>query len=55
MDSETEIRGFSILSNFMGILLGSEALLSFKEEIMAETSVGVVHGRKNESGKGSPK
>ena len=32
----------------MGILLGPETLFSLKEKIMAETSVAVVEGRKNE-------
>ena len=41
--------------HFMGILLGPEALFSFKAEIIAETSVGVVDDRKNEFGKGSSK
>ena len=47
MNSETEIRGFSILNNFMGIQLELEVLLSFKGEITAETSDGVVDDRKN--------
>ena len=39
----------------MGILLGPDAVLSFKAEIIAETSVGVIYDTKNEFGKGSPK
>ena len=42
IDSKTEICGLSISSNFMGILLGTEDSLSFKEELIAETSVGEV-------------
>ena len=40
---------------FYGNTIGPEDLLSFKAEIIAETSIGVVDDRKNEFGKGSSK